>query len=259
MKKRSALIFVAMMLVCAIAAGVTIAYLTSTPTPVTNTFTVGNVDITLDETLVDEYGSPIPSASPTTENDYKLIPGHTYIKDPTVHVAAGSEPCYLFIKVVNGLEGFEADPSIAEQMEMYGWKPLVGCIDIYYFYGVVDPGDDNPNKDYIHKEGTDGCVVNAKSAAQDIVVFQTVTIAGNVTFAENTPSPTDTTITTDTPSPTDTPAPRTYDIVVTSCAIQAMGFESAEAAYNEARPVGFYEEPVVPNTNLPVEPEQPNP
>lgn len=291
MKNKNALMFTAMLLVCVIAVGATIAYLTSTPAPVTNTFTVGNVDITLDETPVDEYGSPIPDATPTTENDYTLIPGHAYVKNPTVHVAAGSEPCYLFVKVVNGLQGLEAtipptlepgtspqpgtsprlDPSIAAQMERYGWKPLAGYTDIYYFYGVVDPSDDNPNKEYIHKEETDGYVINAKSEAQDIVVFQTVTIAGNVTFAENTPSPTDTTITTevptpldttittDTPSPADTPAPRTYDIVVTSCAIQAMGFESAEAAYNEARPVGFYEEPVVPNTNLPVEPEQPNP
>lgn len=294
MKNKNALMFTAMLLVCVIAVGATIAYLTSTPAPVTNTFTVGNVDITLDETPVDEYGSAIPDATPTTENDYTLIPGHTYVKNPTVHVAAGSESCYLFVKVVNGLQGLEAtipptlepgttpapgtttwiDPSIAAQMERYGWKPLAGYTDIYYFNGVVNPSDDNPNKEYINDNGTDdGYVVNAKSEAKDIVVFQIVSIRNDVSFTPiptDTPSPTDTTITTevptpldttittDTPSPTDTPAPRTYDIVVTSCAIQAMGFNSAIEAYQQAQPEGFYVAPTAIPEQTTI-PEQTNP
>lgn len=73
---------------------VTMAYLTSQDT-VTNTFTVGKVSITLDETDVDEYGVAIENAERVKENEYKLIPGHTYVKDPTVHVEAGSEESYL--------------------------------------------------------------------------------------------------------------------------------------------------------------------
>jgi predicted ribosomally synthesized peptide with SipW-like signal peptide len=77
---------------------VTMAYLTSQDT-VTNTFTVGKVSITLDETDVDEYGVAIENAERVKENEYKLIPGHTYVKDPTVHVEAGSEQSYLRMMV----------------------------------------------------------------------------------------------------------------------------------------------------------------
>ncbi len=77
---------------------VTMAYLTSQDT-VTNTFTVGKVSITLDETDVDEYGVAIENAERVKANEYKLIPGHTYVKDPTVHVEAGSEESYLRMMV----------------------------------------------------------------------------------------------------------------------------------------------------------------
>lgn len=72
----------------------TMAYLTST-SAVQNTFTVGNVEITLDEAKVDEYGAKIENADRVTANEYKLMPGHTYVKDPTVHVAADSEEAYI--------------------------------------------------------------------------------------------------------------------------------------------------------------------
>ena len=72
---------------------VTMAFLTSQDT-VTNTFTVGNVTITLDETDVDLYGVK-DSETRVDKNEYKLIPGHEYIKDPTVTVAKGSEESYV--------------------------------------------------------------------------------------------------------------------------------------------------------------------
>ena len=77
MKKKLLIMSVAMVLVCAFAVGMTIAYLTSTD-EVVNTFTVGNVQIKLDEADVDEYGVPQGSPAPrVSRNDYKLIPGHT--------------------------------------------------------------------------------------------------------------------------------------------------------------------------------------
>ena len=81
----------------------TLAYLTSTTEVVKNTFTAGNVTITLDEAKVDEYGKEVAGAARVTENEYKLIPGHTYTKDPTIHVDANSEDCWVFAKLVNGL------------------------------------------------------------------------------------------------------------------------------------------------------------
>lgn len=90
---------VAMALVCVFAVGMTIAYLTSTTETVTNTFTVGNVKITLDEAMVDEMGVPVENADRVTANTYKLLPGHTYTKDPTIHVDESSEDCFIRAKV----------------------------------------------------------------------------------------------------------------------------------------------------------------
>ena len=99
MKKKLLIMSVAMVLVCAFAVGMTIAYLTSTDS-VVNTFTVGNVQIKLDEADVDEYGVPQGSPAPrVSRNDYKLIPGHEYTKDPTVTVLEGSERSYIKMTV----------------------------------------------------------------------------------------------------------------------------------------------------------------
>ena len=92
--KRKALLLslCAVLLVVASVLG-TMAYLTSTDT-VTNTFTVGKVEIKLDETDVTN-----PTGSRVQANSYKLMPGTTYTKDPTVTVKAGSEESYVRMKV----------------------------------------------------------------------------------------------------------------------------------------------------------------
>lgn len=72
----------------------TMAYLTSTDT-VTNTFTVGNVKITLDEAKANADGTLVEGAERVRANEYKLMPGHTYNKDPMVTVKAGSEDAYI--------------------------------------------------------------------------------------------------------------------------------------------------------------------
>ncbi|MBQ2888604.1 MAG: hypothetical protein IJE29_06790 [Firmicutes bacterium] len=91
----------------------TMAYLTDNDT-VTNTFTVGNVDITLDEAKVDEYGVKDGDNrwQPTvtdTEQEYKLLPNHTYVKDPTVTVEKDSEDAYVRMLVtVNDISKLKA-------------------------------------------------------------------------------------------------------------------------------------------------------
>ena len=79
-------------------AGTTLAYLTSHDT-VTNTFTVGNVQIKLDEAQVNADGTLVPNADRVKANSYKLIPGHTYNKDPMVTVLKGSESSYIKMTV----------------------------------------------------------------------------------------------------------------------------------------------------------------
>ena len=97
--KRKALLLslCAVLLVVASVMG-TMAYLTSTDT-VTNTFTVGNVQIKLDEAAVNPDGTLVPNAERVKANSYKLLPGRTYIKDPTVTVKAGSESSYIKMTV----------------------------------------------------------------------------------------------------------------------------------------------------------------
>ena len=79
-------------------AGTTLAYLTSHD-QVTNTFTVGNVQIKLDEAKANTDGSLVPNADRVKANSYKLIPGHAYNKDPMVTVLKGSESSYIKMTV----------------------------------------------------------------------------------------------------------------------------------------------------------------
>ena len=100
MKTKSKALLLTLCAVLLVAASVlgTMAYLTSTDT-VTNTFTVGKVEIKLDEAKVNANGIPEEGAARVTENSYKLMPGNTYTKDPTVTVKAGSEESYVRMKV----------------------------------------------------------------------------------------------------------------------------------------------------------------
>lgn len=153
------LVLCAVLLVTASVMG-TMAYLTAQDT-ITNTFTVGSVKFdangALDEAKVNEYGVPVDPAERVDKNTYKLIPGHSYTKDPTIHIAEGSEACYVFVKVDNGIKDIEAsgDTTIAKQMENNGWKVLSG--KVYY------------------KEDA----VNALSAKQDVDIFGSFKLAND--------------------------------------------------------------------------------
>lgn len=96
-KKVVALVLCAVLLVVGSVAG-TMAYLTDKE-EVLNTFTVGNVDIKLDEYVVNEYGTIKDGSRTEDGNTYKLMPGHEYTKDPRVTVLKGSEPSYVRILV----------------------------------------------------------------------------------------------------------------------------------------------------------------
>jgi hypothetical protein len=142
----------------------TLAYLTTEVKVVKNTFTVGEIEITLDEAKVTEYGVEVENDPRVTGNEYKLIPGHNYVKDPIVHVVEKSEPCYVFVKLDNGLKAIIADTTIEDQMEAKGWVLLSG--NVYYYKDSVDARldqvdlpvfesfeltDDAVVKDYVNK------------------------------------------------------------------------------------------------------------
>lgn len=127
MKKVLLLVLCAALLVGATIAG-TVAYLTS-QAEVKNTFTVGHVAITMDEF---DYDDSTANADRDIANEYKLIPGQTYIKDPLIHVGAQSENCYLFIQVVNEISAIEAEKTIATQLAENGWVQI-GTSNVYYY------------------------------------------------------------------------------------------------------------------------------
>ena len=116
---------------------VTMAYLTATTDKVQNTFTVGKVNISLDEAEVDEYGEPITPENRVQGNEYKLIPGHTYAKDPTIHVDDDSEDCWVFAKVENGL-----DTAATIDLSTTDWTLVDGTTNVYAYKAIVSGGDD---------------------------------------------------------------------------------------------------------------------
>ena len=114
MKKKVLICVVAVVLVLCCAVGGTIAWLTAKTDSVTNTFTVGDINITLTE----------------TERDYKMVPGNELKKDPKVTVTANSEACWLFVKV-------EASANLSEFVSYQiaeGWTELESGV----YYREVD-------------------------------------------------------------------------------------------------------------------------
>ena len=100
MKTKSKALLLALCAVLLVTATVlgTMAYLTSTD-EVTNTFTVGKVAIKLDEAKANTDGTLVAGADRVKANSYKLLPGHTYNKDPMVTVLKGSESSYVKMTV----------------------------------------------------------------------------------------------------------------------------------------------------------------
>lgn len=112
MKKKTLALVLALTLLVAGIVGGTLAWLTDQTAEVKNTFTVGDINIGLTETTA----------------DYKMVPGNTIAKDPTVTVKANSEACWLFVQVTEStdLKDF-ITYAIAE-----GWTALPGVDGVYY-------------------------------------------------------------------------------------------------------------------------------
>lgn len=90
--------------------GGTLAWLVSSSGTVTNTFTVGDISITLQEhpfKVVDGKTSTTEldkAANPVQEiGTYKVVPGGTQPKDPFVTVKANSEESYLYVSIQNNM------------------------------------------------------------------------------------------------------------------------------------------------------------
>ena len=205
-KKVFVTVLCAVLLVAASVLG-TMAYLTSND-EVVNTFTVGNVQIKLDEAKANPDGSLVANADRVKANSYKLLPGHTYNKDPMVTVLKGSESSYVKMTVTfshaNELDAIFA-PNGANMTSIFN-------------------GYDNSN--WIYKGNTENATENTRTyefwyketvAAPDgdvalDALFDSITVPGTITNAQLA------TI-------------EGMTITVNGYAIQADGFANAEAAW----------------------------
>ncbi len=212
MKKKTLIISIVAVLVLAV--GGILAYLTDTAS-VTNTFTVGNVDITLDEAKVDTEGKPLDANGQVVENvndvvrvtegnEYHLVPGLTYVKDPTMTVKEGSEESYVrMVVTINCLSQFD---------EIFDPYPGSAVVDIFNGYdannwilaGETRDADANTiTYEFRYKEA-----VTAED--EDVVLdalFDSITIPGFITKEQLA-------------------AIADLEIVVEGHAIQAAGFEN---------------------------------
>lgn len=142
-KTKALALFLSAVLLVVTTVFTTMAYLTSWDS-VKNTFTFGQVGITLDETDVNTDGTVIAGAARVKANEYHLIPGHAYVKDPVVHIDANSENCWLFVKLNNGLQNIIASKTIEEQMQENGWSVIDATNNIWAYKEIVDKNMDIP-------------------------------------------------------------------------------------------------------------------
>ncbi len=176
---------------------VTMAFLTDTDS-VKNTFTVGKVGISLDEADVDangkieKGGDRESTADRVRENKYHLIPGHNYVKDPTIHVDSDSENCLLFVELENGLKDIIAGETtyspenpadtvytIEAQMNKNGWTLINSDNNIWAYNNVV--AKDAHIEVFDEFTLTDHAVVSQYGAASIVVTAYAVQADGFVT------------------------------------------------------------------------------
>ncbi len=211
MKTRTKALLLTLCAVVLVVASVfgTMAYLTDQET-VTNTFTVGQVHITMDEAKVYADGTPIEGADRVLENEYHLLPGHTYTKDPTIHVAANSEESYIFVKLeivdnadlVTALEAHGLDLELKNFL--LGYNPEL--------WTIIDTVEKDGTKIYYAYYKT---TVAKSEVVQNIVLFEQIKVPGEF-------------------NNTDMLNIADLKVNVTAYAVQKDGFADAVTAWNTA-------------------------
>lgn len=209
MKTRSKALILTLCAVLLVAASMlgTMAYLTSTD-EVENTFTVGQVKIKLDEAKANTDGSLVAGAARVKANSYKLLPGHTYNKDPMVTVLKDSEASYIKMTVTFS-NAKELDtifaPNGADMTKIFNGYDSSN----WTYKGNTKNADDNTRTyEFWYKEAVAAPDGNVALDA----LFDSITVPGSITNEQL----------------------KTIEgmtITVNAYAIQADGFANAEAAW----------------------------
>jgi len=133
-KSKVLLLLVCAALLVAVSVMGTLAWLTD-KSAVTNTFTVGQVDIEVDEAEVDTNGVPTGGDRVQT-NNYHLIPGKTYVKDPTMTVVKDSADSYVrMLLTINCAKEFDTiyAPEVANLTTIFNGYDAT----VWHFAGVT--------------------------------------------------------------------------------------------------------------------------
>ena len=73
---------------------------------------------------------------------FKIVPGETVTKDPTVTVTSGSEPCWLFVKITEDLGALsQYSIDFFDYLTADGWTLVPGKTNVYYRTVGVKEGD----------------------------------------------------------------------------------------------------------------------
>ena len=178
--RRILLLLACAILLVSLSVGATLAYLTSTD-EVENTFTVGKVEIKLDEATVDPETGKAKSDGTRTEDgnkEIRLVPGRTIDKDPTVTVLDGSEDCYVRVKVIVTVPGWEdAEDDTGTEVAPAGedfetWA--LSFENAYIWYDDLDSSDSHPGFNRTNWE-----VSEPEIAAEDHTVTYILTYKNN--------------------------------------------------------------------------------
>jgi len=220
-KNKVLLILTCMCLIVATTVMATMAYLQDTA-EVVNTFTVGNVKLLLDEKAVNPDGTEIPGAARVTGNEYHLIPGLTYTKDPTVTVMKDSEECYVRMLVTLNRSQTQLDDifgtGFLPQNHVTGWESTVWeCTNVDT---TTNPAVVTYEFRYRDKNATGTEIYTCKKANGNVALdplFDNFTVPGTLTgdkLAKLAETP-------------------EFEITVVAHAIQAAGFTNEDDAWAE--------------------------
>lgn len=169
---KTMILVLAVMLIVGCTIGGTLAWLTATTSEVKNTFTTSDISITLTET---KGGA---------NKEFKMVPGYTIEKDPKVTVLAGSEKCYLFVK----LEKSTNFDSFMTYTTANGWTALTDVTNVYY--RVVDASTADQEFDVLsgNSVSVKGTVTKADMNALTSDTYPTLTVTAYASqyFKNNT-------------------------------------------------------------------------
>lgn len=157
-----------------------LAYLVDTDSAV-NTFTMGQVHISVDEAKVNADGTPVTGADRVKANEYHILPGMQYTKDPTVTVNGGSEDAYVrMILTVHNASDVQA---ILTKYNLGDFSVLIGGWDknTWLYEGFTeDTAKNTISFEFRYKEVVAKSATDAKLTA----LFDTLIVPGEITGEE---------------------------------------------------------------------------